>query len=149
MAKKVLIIDDDPDIVKVLTVAMEANGYETASAGDGTEGLKQVKADKPDIIILDVMMPKKTGFVLFKQLRRDDQYKDIPILMLTGVADSLAELESRKEDTFESPFDSLRASLKKAIQEMREEGLVKPEMFIDKPVDPEQVVEKVKGLIGE
>jgi len=148
MAKKVMVIDDDKSIVKFLSVALQENGYEVSSAFDGEEGFEKVKGDKPDLIILDVMMPKRTGFVLFKQLRKSEEYKDIPVIMLTGVADSLSEQDSKKDDTFESPFDNLRESLRKAIQQMREQGLVKPEMFVDKPVDPDDLVLKVKELIG-
>jgi CheY-like chemotaxis protein len=94
-------------------------------------------------------MPKKTGFVLFKQLRRKDEFKDIPVIMLTAVAEVLEEDESQADgETFERPFDSLRDSLRKAIAKMRDEGLVKPEVFIDKPIEPEQLIEEVKRLIG-
>ena len=102
----------------------------------------------PDLIILDVMMPKRTGFTMFKQLRKDEALKNIPVIMLTGVTASLEDLDSRSGDTLESPFDALRESLRKAIIEMREEGLVRPEEFIEKPVDPEAVVQKIQELIG-
>ncbi len=148
MAKKVMVIDDDKNIVKFLSVALEENGYEVSSANDGEEGFEKVKKEKPDLIILDVMMPKRTGFVLFKQLRKNEEYKDIPVIMFTGVADSLNELDEKKDEPFESPFDSLRESLRKAIMQMREQGLVKPEMFMDKPVDPDDLVAKVKELMG-
>jgi CheY-like chemotaxis protein len=93
-------------------------------------------------------MPKKTGFVVFKELKRREEYKNIPILMLTAVAASLEELDAQKEDTAERPYDSLRETLRKAIGQMRESGEVKPEMFVDKPVDPEGFLGKVKDLIG-
>jgi DNA-binding response OmpR family regulator len=149
MAKKVLVIDDDANTVRFLSVALEENGYEALGAYNGAEGLEKIKSDKPDLIILDVMMPKKTGFVLFKQLRRDDEFKDLPVIMLTGVADVLEGLDAQSEDTHERPFDSLREAMRKSIQEMRDEGLVKPDMFIDKPIDPELVIAKVKELIGD
>ncbi|MFH1416721.1 MAG: response regulator [Planctomycetota bacterium] len=149
MAKKVMVIDDDKNIVKFLSVALQENGYEVSSASDGEEGFEKVKSEKPDLIILDVMMPKRTGFVLFKQLRKNEEYKDIPVIMFTGVADSLNELDEKKDDTFESPFDSLRESLRKAIKQMREQGLVKPEQFVDKPIDPDDLVAKVRDLIGD
>ena len=69
--------------------------------------------------------------------------------MLPGVAASLADMDSDAEDTFQRPFDSLRESLRKTIKEMREEGEVKPEMFVDKPVDPDAFIAKVRELIGE
>ena len=148
MAKRVLVIDDEPNVLKVLSLALEENGYEPLCAKDGMEGFEKVKSENPDLIILDVMMPKRTGFVLFKQLRKSNEYKDIPVMMLTAVADSLREQDEKQEGTFDSPFDELRESLRKAIQEMREEGLVKPEMFVDKPIDPEDVIAKVRELIG-
>jgi DNA-binding response OmpR family regulator len=149
MAKKVLIVDDDKNTVKFLSVALEENGYEAASAYDGKEGLDKVASEKPDLIILDVMMPKRTGFVVFKQLRKKEEFKGIPVIMLTGVADCLSELDSQSDDTHERPYDNLRETLRKAIQEMREEGLVKPEMYVDKPIDPDDFIAKVKELIGE
>ena len=148
MAKRVLVIDDDQNTVKYLTVVLDEHGYEPASACDGKEGLEKIKENKPDLIVLDVMMPKKTGLTLFKQLKKDDRYKDIPVLMLTGVAEVIEELEEHKDETFEHPYDSLRETLKKAIKEMRDEGLVKPDMFVDKPVDPEAFAAKVQELIG-
>jgi CheY-like chemotaxis protein len=149
MAKKVLVVDDDDNTRKFLTVALRENGYEPLTASDGEEGFQMVESSAPDLILLDVMMPKRTGFVLFKQLRRHEKYKEIPVIMLTAVANVLEEDTSEaSDDTFERPYDSLRESLKKAIVKMRDEGLVKPEKFLDKPIDPELLIESVKGLIG-
>jgi CheY-like chemotaxis protein len=148
MGKKILVVDDDKNAVKFLSAVLSENGYEPVAAYDGREGLEKVEQNGIDLIVLDVMMPKKTGFVLFKELRRKDDYKDIPILMLSAVAASLTELDGQEEDTFERPYDSLRESLRKTIQEMRESGEVRPEMFVDKPVDPVAFIEKVKELIG-
>ena len=147
MAKQIMVIDDDENIRRFISLLLSENGYDPVTACDGSEGLQMIQQAKPDLIVLDVMMPKKTGLTLFKQLKRDEQYKDIPILMLTGVTGVLEEMETHKDETFEHPFDSLREALKKSIRELREEGLVKPEMFVDKPVDPESFVEKVRQLI--
>lgn len=149
MSKRVLVVDDDENTRRFLSVALEANGYDAVTAEDGDDGFQKVQEVKPDLILLDVMMPKKTGFVLFKQLRRKDEFKDIPVIMLTAVAEVLEEDESQAEgETMERPFDSLRDSLRKAIAKMRNEGLVKPEVFMDKPIDPENLIEEVKRLIG-
>jgi two-component system alkaline phosphatase synthesis response regulator PhoP len=148
MGKKVMVIDDEKNTVKFLSVLLSENGYEPIVAYDGQEGFQKIEENDIDLIVLDVMMPKKTGFVLFKQLKKNDQYKDIPILMLTAVAASLTELDAQKEDTFERPYDGLRESLRQAIQEMRQSGDVRPEMFVDKPINPDAFIEKVKELIG-
>jgi CheY-like chemotaxis protein len=143
-----MIIDDDENAVKFLSVVLEENGYETLSACDGRDGMAKLQEHAVDLIVLDVMMPKKTGFVLFRQLKKDEQLRDIPVLMLTGVAASLADMDAEADDTFQRPYDSLRESLRKTIQEMRESGEVRPEMFVDKPVDPDAFVAKVRQLIG-
>ena len=148
MPKQILIIDDDHNAVKYLTALLGEHGYDPVTASDGAEGLQKIQQAKPDLIVLDVMMPKKSGFVLFKQLKQDNAYKDIPILMLTGVAGVLEELKDQQYKTLEKPYDSLRESLKKKIDEMREDGLVRPEMFMDKPVDPDAFIIKVRELLG-
>jgi two-component system alkaline phosphatase synthesis response regulator PhoP len=148
MAKQVLLVDDDHNASRYLSVVLSDNGYDAVLAYDGSEGLAKIKQSTPDLIVLDVMMPKKTGFVLFKQLKEDKRYRDIPILMISGVAGVLQELEEHKEETFEKPYDNLRESLKQKIQEMREVGPIRPEMFLDKPVDPETFIAKVRQLIG-
>ena len=78
-----------------------------------------------------------------------EELKDIPVIMLTGVAGVLEEDDAQAEgDTFESPFDSIRERLRMGIAKMREEGVISPERFIDKPIDPEELIEAVQSLIG-
>jgi two-component system phosphate regulon response regulator PhoB len=149
MAKKILVVDDDKNAVKFLTTVLTENGYESSSAPDGREALDKLKEGAVDLIVLDVMMPKKTGLVLFRELKKDEKYSHIPVLMLTGVTTSLADLDEKAgHDTFESPYESLRETLHKALDELRETGAIKPEMFVEKPVDPDAFIEKVRGLIG-
>ena len=148
MAKRVLVIDDDPNTVKYLSVVLSEHGYDPTSACDGEEGLEKIQQDKPDLVVLDVMMPKRSGLTLFKLLKKNEQFKDIPILMLTGVSGILEEQEAHKDETDEKPYDSLREALKRVIRGMRADGLVKPEMFVDKPVDIPAFVAKVQQLIG-
>ena len=149
MAKRVLVIDDDQNTVKYLSVVLDEHGYEPDHAYDGEEGLEKIKETKPDLIVLDVMMPKRSGFTLFKLLKKNEELKDIPVLMLTGVSGLLEEQEAQAADeTSERPYDSLRESLKRVIRGMRADGLVKPEMFVDKPVDIPAFVAKVQQLIG-
>ena len=148
MAKHILIIDDDRNTVKYLSALLCDNGYEVSSAADGSEGLDKIRQSNPDLIVLDVMMPKRTGFVLFKQLKKDERFRDVPVLMLTGVSGILEELENHMEEGFEKPYDSLREALKKQVREMREDGPVRPEMFVNKPVAPDDFIDRVRELIG-
>ena len=148
MAKQVLIVDDDQNTVKYLSVLLSEHGYDSVPAYDGSEGLQKITQAKPDLIVLDVMMPKKSGLVLFQQLKKDEQYRDIPVLMLTGISGVLEDMENHKDETFEKPYDSLREALGKTIRMLREGGLIRPEMFVDKPVDPDAFIAKVQELIG-
>jgi CheY-like chemotaxis protein len=149
MEKRVLVIDDDENALKYLSVLLEENGYQALVAHNGREGMRKLQEEDVALIVLDVMMPKQTGFAMFKQLKKDAKLKDIPVLMLTAVAASLEELDSQQEDPDVRPYDSLRESLRRMIGEMRQSGEVKPEMFMDKPVDPDAFIDRVRGLIGE
>ena len=82
--KKILIVDDEADIIEILQFMLEANGYECVTAMDGEEGLKLAREISPDLIILDVMMPKINGYKISRLLKYDNKYKDIPILMVTA-----------------------------------------------------------------
>ena len=84
MAKKVLIVDDEPNIVLSVEFLMHREGYEVETAGDGQEALDMLSAGSPDLVILDVMMPRKNGFEVCAEVRADPARSGIPILMLTA-----------------------------------------------------------------
>ncbi|MEN8150605.1 MAG: response regulator [Planctomycetota bacterium] len=149
MPKKVLVVDDDPNTVRFLSVALEENGYEAIGAADGKEGFEKVVSEKPDLILLDVMMPKRTGFTMFRQMKKTEGMENVPVIMLTGVTASLDAQDEKADDTFEQPFAGLRDSLRKTIDEMKQEGVDSPEFFIEKPIDPDLVIGKIRELIGE
>lgn len=83
-SKKVLLVDDEVDFVDIVRTRLEANNFEVSVAYDGEEALEKVKEDRPDLIILDIMMPKINGFDVCRKLKTDQNYKDIPIIMLTA-----------------------------------------------------------------
>ncbi len=85
MAKKILIVDDDPAVVQFLDDLFKDNGYETVIAYNGVEGLAQVKAVKPDFITLDMDMPEKGGTMFYAGLRKEEALKDIPLVVISGV----------------------------------------------------------------
>jgi DNA-binding response OmpR family regulator len=84
MAKRVLVVDDEPNIVLSLEFLMKREGYNVTTAGDGDAALKAVDAKVPDLILLDINMPKRDGFDVCETLRANPEYKDIKILMLTA-----------------------------------------------------------------
>ena len=85
MAKKILIIDDDPIIVKYLQAVFSDNGYETCSASNSSEGLEVVQKEKPDLITLDLQMPNEWGPRFYRKLRKIKGLKDIPVIVVTGI----------------------------------------------------------------
>ena len=129
---KILIVDDDPDIVEALKMTLEASHYKVYTAANGTEGLKQVKAVNPNLIILDVMMDTITeGFQVTYQLRNPDSkseyapYSKIPILMLTAIVEKKRMKFSTQADGDFLPVDD----------------------FVEKPIRPQVLLEKVKKLL--
>ena len=87
MIKKILVVDDEPDIVKVIGMRLKASNFEVATASDGEEALNKISEDKPDLIIADYMMPKINGLQLCRMIKSAEEYKDykdIPIIMLTA-----------------------------------------------------------------
>ena len=87
--KLILVVDDDPDLVEAITMKLEASDYEVAAAYDGEEALEKIKENKPALVVLDVMMPKKNGWDVCDEIKNDDDLKDITVVMLTAVADSV------------------------------------------------------------
>lgn len=129
MAKKILVIDDEPDMVTFLTTLLEDHGYETCVATDGDEGLSQLKAEKPDLVSLDLLMPNKTGIKMFRELRRDPDFANTPVVMVTGFG---------TDDTPNMDF-------KKWIHER---SIKPPEAYIEKPVDKDALLAAIKKIIG-
>ncbi len=86
MALKIVVCDDERSIVRLIQVNLEKQGYQVVTAYDGKEGLEKIKAEKPNLVVLDVMMPYMDGFEVLKSLRRDPDFQDLPVIMLTAKA---------------------------------------------------------------
>ncbi len=86
MAKKIMVIDDDPVIVKYLVTLFENNGYETRTASDGVQGFEVAKKEKPDLITLDLDMPEEWGSKLYRRISKEKELKDIPVIVISGLA---------------------------------------------------------------
>jgi two-component system, OmpR family, alkaline phosphatase synthesis response regulator PhoP len=86
MPRKILAVDDEKHIVRLVQVNLERQGYEVVTANDGKEALKKVEEERPDLVVLDVMMPYMDGFEVLQNLRRNSATRDIPVIMLTAKA---------------------------------------------------------------
>ena len=87
--KLVLVVDDDPDLVESVSMKLESKDYRVAKAYDGVEAWDKIKAERPALVILDVMMPKKNGYELCDEIKKEDEYKSIAVVLLTAVAEAV------------------------------------------------------------
>lgn len=99
MDKKILVIDDDPNIVELLKNRLIANHFQVVTAANGEEGVAALQAEKPDLVIVDVLMPKMDGYTFVRTLRRQESTKNIPVIVLTAKdkMKDLFELEGVKD----------------------------------------------------
>lgn len=127
MQGKILVVDDDPDILDALTMILESQGYQVVTARDGIEGLATLKAEKPDLMILDLLMPKMDGFTVCKELQdpRWSKHKDMPILVLTSVREEASRRRYELETGLELNVDD----------------------YVEKPISPDILLSRVEKLI--
>ena len=128
--KKVLVVDDDEDVRKLVSKIVERAGYEAVVAKNGVEGMGKVREDKPDLIILDVLMPKESGIRMYRELKTDELFKDIPVVMLSAIAP-------------ESFFRS-----QKVLDEFAGQSVPEPEAYIEKPEEPEELIALMNKILG-
>ena len=124
---RILIVDDDPDIVESVTMVLQKNNHEVLQAYGGVEGLEKAKKEKPDAIILDVMMPDKDGYEVCKELKGDTHYRDIPILLLTAVVSQIPSTTYTHRMGMETEADD----------------------YVDKPVEPTELARLVERLLRQ
>ncbi len=130
LKKKILIVDDELDMRIFISTLLEARGYETVITKDGNEGIRKAKDIKPDLIILDVMMPGEGGVQMYQNLKADEKLRSIPVMMLSAVAQKTVS-HYLKMLTARSP-DPIPA----------------PEAYIEKPPDAEEILRVTENLIG-
>jgi len=143
-SRKILIIDDEEKNIKYLSLILEENGFsDIQSACNGVEGLEKVKKTRPDLIVLDIRMPKKNGLEVFNELKKTYAYKDIPIIFLTGEAEflqRLAKLKGFKEDNNAQQAD-VRTVLQSFISKQ-------PNAFLEKPIEPQDFMAAVSKVLN-
>jgi CheY-like chemotaxis protein len=124
--RKILVVEDNADESQMLKMILELNGYQVALAANGREGLESVAADAPDLIVLDVMMPELDGFAMCARLRKQEQYRGIPVILLTAVGDHIRDTRY--------PLDGV----------LRAEA----DEYLPKPIKAETLLEKVTHLLA-
>jgi two-component system alkaline phosphatase synthesis response regulator PhoP len=126
MAKRILVVDDDPDLVEAISMILKSKHYEVIVAYGGIEGLEKTKTEKPDLIVLDVMMPDKDGYTVCKELKADSVLCEIPVLLLTAVVSHISTTRFSHQMGMETEADD----------------------YMDKPVEPVELVKRVEALLS-
>lgn len=123
-AKRILVVDDDPDTLTYLTTVLEDHGFAAVAAKDGAEALKSIEEQPPDLVALDIAMPEKSGVAVYRALKEDDRLKQIPVIIVTGISEDFRKFISTRRQ------------------------VPPPEGYISKPVDSEQLVRMVRELLA-
>lgn len=129
MGKKVLVVDDDADVRTFVTTVIETHGYTPLVATNGEEAMARIKENKPDLIILDVLMPRESGIRMYRHLKTDVALKSIPVIILSGIA----------KRTF------LRSQA--ALAEFGGESVPEPEAYLEKPAEPEELAQAINKVL--
>lgn len=124
--KRILVVDDEPDFALLVQGNLQKEGFDVDVAYNGVEGLEKIKQDPPDAIVLDVMMPEKDGYEVCAELKKDERYSDIAILMLTAVADHVTS-------TRYSHFDGMS---------------MEADDYLPKPASAEEITDSIKSLLN-
>lgn len=123
--KRILVVDDEPDFASIVQRNLEKEGFEVEVAYDGVEGFDKIAANPPDAIVLDVMMPEKDGYELCRELKADEKYADIPVVLLTAVADRVSSTRYSHRDGMSTEADD----------------------YLPKPASAEQITSSIKSLL--
>jgi CheY-like chemotaxis protein len=122
--KTILIVEDDPDTVTYLSTLLEDAGYSAIVAEDGDQALESVRASRPDLIPLDITMPKKSGVRFYRDMKESNEWKGIPIIIVTGISSDFEKFISTRQQ------------------------VPPPEGYVSKPIDKEQMLSLIKERIG-
>lgn len=124
--KRILVVDDEPDFASIVQGHLEKEGFEVGVAYDGVEGLEKVKANPPDAIVLDVMMPEMDGYEMCSRLKKDAAYRDIPIVLLTAVASHISSTRYSHHGGMTTEADD----------------------YLDKPASAEDITDAINRLLN-
>jgi len=123
--KYILVVDDDPDLVETVAMMLESKGCEVGKAYDGIEGEESIKDRRPDLVILDIMMPRKDGYILCAELKANEETSDIPVILLTAVGEAVPSTRYTHADGMATEADE----------------------YIPKPIDTEGLWDVVSSLL--
>ncbi len=122
--KTILVIDDEPDIVTFLTTLLEDNGFRVISAQDGQKGIEAARAERPDLVTLDITMPEKSGVGFYRELKKDPELGKVPVVIVTGVSTDFKQFISKRRQ------------------------VPPPDGYISKPIEEGEFLRIIRDLLG-
>ena len=131
---RLLIVDDEADFRQGTRKALERRGYEVREAGSGAEAIELVEEERPDVVLLDLMMPERGGLSTLVALRRDEELRSVPIVVVTGIDQEVHNIYG--------PDEHFDATMKRAKH-------FRPDAYVTKPIDPERLIEVLDELAPE
>jgi CheY-like chemotaxis protein len=140
MPKRILIVDDEPDAISYISSGsvLEDNGYEYLSAENGEQGLELAQKEKPDMILLDLIMPEKSGMLMFQELKKDPELGKIPVIVVSGASEALGV------DLRNFMIKQPRRGKEKVVETTGETQFTEPNAYVEKPVDPNELIKVIK-----
>ena len=130
MAKKILVVDDELDVRTFISTLLDSNGYKAVVAENGEQGWEKFQEAKPDLVTLDVMMPKESGIMMYRSIKTDPQVENVPVLVVSGLA----------KKTF--------LHSQKVLDQFKNQTVPEPDGYIEKPPEPEELLGEVKRILG-
>jgi CheY-like chemotaxis protein len=130
MAKRVLVVDDEMDVRTFISTLLDSNGYKAVVAENGEQGWDKFVEKQPDLVTLDVMMPKESGIKMYRDIKTDPAFAGVPVLIISGLA----------KKTF--------LHSQKVLDKFKNQSVPEPEGYIEKPPEPEELMVEIKRIIG-
>ncbi len=138
MGKKILVIDDEPDALTYIETVLSDNGYEAITTTSAIEAADIARSEKPDLILLDLIMPEKSGISLFGELKTDPELKAIPVVVVSGVSQVTG-----------ADFSEFTFKLSSRSEGAEDTTHVRPDGFVEKPVDPPELIRVIQQVLGD
>ena len=143
---RILVVDDNDEIITYFTEILEEHGYEYSVAQDGKTAIESMRQTRPDLVLLDIMMPRKGGIAVFNRMKKDPELATVPIVIVTGASKEtgvqMTTGEERPKENYQDDMTrEFGAQLRERLQNLTPDG------FLEKPVEPEQLISAIRSLL--
>ena len=143
----ILVVDDSDEIIAYFTEILEEYGYQYSVARDGKTAIESMRENRPDLVLLDVMMPRKSGIAVYNKMKQDPELEGVPIVIITGASKATGvEMTTGAENPKQTYEDDMMREFGMQLREQLQN--LAPQGFLEKPVEPEQLISKIRSLLN-